>query len=191
MKSSNFAFSVSVLIFLLSSRSIQAQKTATEISNARNGSEMDWVRVSDDKRGFVLVKSGRPFIPWGFNYDHDENGRLIEDYWDSEWNKVEEDFREMKQLGANVVRIHLQLARFMRTANEPNEENLKQYARLVALAKRLQMRLDVTGLGCYHKKDVPDWYDELDEEGRWAVQARFWEAISAQARKVQPFSAMI
>ena len=43
--------------------------------------EMDFIRVADDKRSFVLEKSGREFAPWGFNYDHDEAGRLIEDYW--------------------------------------------------------------------------------------------------------------
>src|SRR5262249_44516097 len=51
--------------------------------------EMEWVKVGKDQRGFVLAKSGRPFIPWGLNYDHDEKGRLLEDYWEAEWPKVE------------------------------------------------------------------------------------------------------
>src|SRR5262245_10463430 len=72
------------------------------------------VRVADDRRGFVLENSGRPFVPHGFNYDHDEQGRLIEDYWTDEWPKVEEDFREMKDLGANVVRVHLQVGKFLK-----------------------------------------------------------------------------
>lgn len=67
--------------------------------------EMPWVRVADDKCAFVLSDSGKPFVPWGFNYDHDEDGRLLEDYWDKAWPKVEEDFQEMKQLGANVVQV--------------------------------------------------------------------------------------
>ena len=71
--------------------------------------EMPWVRVSDDGRGFVLADSGAPFVPWGFNYDHDEDGRLLEDYWAGEWPRVEEDFREMKQLGANVVRGYVSM----------------------------------------------------------------------------------
>jgi Cellulase (glycosyl hydrolase family 5) len=37
----------------------------------------------------------------------------------------------------------------------------------------------VTGLGCYHKKDVPEWYNALDEADRWEVQARFWKAVAA------------
>ena len=41
-----------------------------------------WIRVSDDKRSFVKADTGQAFVPWGFNYDHDVAGRLIEDYWD-------------------------------------------------------------------------------------------------------------
>ena len=44
---------------------------------------------------------------------HDEKGRLIEDYWEAEWPKVETDFRAMRRMGANVVRVHLQLGKFM------------------------------------------------------------------------------
>ncbi len=140
--------------------------------------EMDWIRVSPDKRAFVLAKSGETFTPWGFNYDHDEQGRLIEDYWDAEWAKVEEDFREMKQLGANVVRVHLQLGKFMEGPHKASEPALNQLSRLISLCERLHLYLDLTGLGCYHKKDVPGWYDKLDEKARWDVQARFWAAIA-------------
>lgn len=141
-------------------------------------SKLQWVSVCEDKRSFVLEESGERFVPWGFNYDHDRQGRLLEDYWDSEWDAVEQDFREMKQLGANVVRIHLQTGKFMRGPNEPNEASLDRLVRLVGLAERLELYLDVTGLGCYHKKDVPQWYDELPEQQRWDVQVRFWEAIA-------------
>ena len=94
------------------------------------GGEMPWVQVADDKHGFVLSSSGKPFVPWGFNYDHDENGRLLEDYWESEWPKVEEDFREMKQLGANVVRIHLQTGKFMTDRETVNRANLDRLGQL-------------------------------------------------------------
>ena len=72
--------------------------------------------------GFALAASGARFVPWGFNYDHDENGRLLEDYWDTEWPKVDADFREMKDLGANVVRVHLQLGKFMKARPSPIRE---------------------------------------------------------------------
>ena len=37
--------------------------------------DLPWVRVADDVRGLrAIVPSGRSFVPWGFNYDHDEKG---------------------------------------------------------------------------------------------------------------------
>ena len=142
--------------------------------------EMPWVQVSRDKKGFVLEPSGRPFVPWGFNYDHDDKGRLIEDYWDDEWPTVEAHFGQMKRLGANVVRVHLQLGKFMDGPEKPSDKALDRLGKLLDLAERLRLYLDLTGLGCYHKKDVPAWYDQLSEKGRWAVQARFWQAVAGR-----------
>ena len=139
---------------------------------------MAWVGVSPDGRSFVLEGTDRRFVPWGFNYDHDEDGRLLEDYWQGEWPKVEQDFREMRRLGANVVRVHLQLGKFMAGPSRPNAAALDRLGRLVRLAEAEGLYLDLTGLGCYHKKDVPPWYDRLPERERWDVQARFWAAIA-------------
>ena len=145
--------------------------------------DLQFVRVADDNRSFVLEESGRKFVPWGFNYDHDGSGRLIEDYWDEEWPKIIEDFREMRKLGANVVRIHLQFGKFMESPTKPRQHSLKQLARLVKLAEQTGLYLDLTGLGCYHKKDVPRWYDKLSEQKRWAAQAVFWEAVAKTCSK--------
>ena len=165
------AFAVALLVFTL------APGGAGDASAAEN---MEWIAVAKDGKGFVFAQSGRPFVPWGFNYDRDEPGRLIEDYWEREWPKVEKDFREMKALGANVVRVHLQFGKFMTAADQPNAAALKQLARLLRLAERTGLYLDLTGLGCYHKQDVPAWYDALDEAARWETQTRFWAAIAKQ-----------
>jgi hypothetical protein len=150
---------------------------ASAVSQGEAG-EMPWVRVSNDSRGFVLDPSGLAFTPRGFNYDHDAQGRLLEDYWETDWPTVESHFARMKSLGANIVRVHLQLGRFMDAPDTPNEKALARLGKLVGLAERLRLYLDLTGLGCYHKKDVPDWYDPLDEQDRWDVQARFWRAVA-------------
>jgi hypothetical protein len=144
---------------------------------------MERVRVSADGKGFQLAASGQRYTPWGFNYDHDEAGRLLEDYWEAEWPRVEEDFREMKELGATVVRIHLQVNRFMKTAGEPNEKSLAQLGRLLTLAESAGLYLDLTGLGCYRKSDTPAWYEEATEQVRWSTQARFWEAVASTCAK--------
>lgn len=125
---------------------------------------MPWVAVSKDKKGFVLDPPGRPFVLWGFNYDHDDKGRLIEDYWDEEWPTLEAHFGQMKKLGANAVRIHLQLGKFMDGPDKANEKALTRLDKLLRLAEKERLYLDLTGLGCYHKRDVPGWYDNLSED---------------------------
>jgi len=116
---------------------------------------MENVQIADDHRGFVLATSGIRFVPWGFNYDRDENGRLLEDYWEHEWPKIVADFREMKGLGANIVRVHLQLGKFMKGLDQPDAHALDRLANLVTLAEQTGLYVDLTGLGCYRKRDVP------------------------------------
>lgn len=150
---------------------------------AGEADRMPWIRVSEDGKHFVEEGSGRRFVVWGVNYDRDDAGRLLEDYWAAEWATVEEDFREMKELGANLVRIHLQLGKFMESPERPDAAALERLGRLVRLAEETGLYLDVTGLGCYHKAEVPSWYDGLVEAERWDVQARFWRAVAGVCRE--------
>jgi hypothetical protein len=145
---------------------------------AQGEANLPWIKVSADQRGFVQAPQGGSFRPHGFNYDRDDAGRLLEDYWIDEWETVAADFREMKELGANVVRVHLQFGRFMETIDRPQEESLAQLEKLIRHADALGLYLNVTGLGCYHKADVPAWYDALDEAERWRAQANFWRAVA-------------
>lgn len=139
---------------------------------------LETIRVTADGKGFETATSKTPFRPWGFNYDHDRSGRLIEDYWLTEWKEIEGDFAEMRALGANLVRIHLQFGQFMQAPTTAIPQSLEKLKELVALAEKNELYLDLTGLACYHKADVPAWYDDLDEAGRWAAQAEFWKAVA-------------
>jgi hypothetical protein len=146
--------------------------------SAATGEPLEWVRPCDDGAAFVAAPSGRQVQLWGVNYDHDASGQLLEDYWHDEWERVVNDFHEMKALGSNCVRLHLQLGQFMATADDPRAENLARLAQLVTLAESSELYLIITGLGCYHKQDVPPWYDALAESDRWDIQARFWQAVA-------------
>ena len=141
-----------------------------------------WITVNKSNSGFVL-SSGSAFIPWGFNYSRDERFRLIEDYWNDAgsegWAKIERDFREMKLLGANVVRVNLQFAKFMDAPGKPNRMALARLEGLIDLAESLDIYLDITGLGTFRARDVPQWYNNLSERDRWGVQSEFWEAIAS------------
>ncbi len=132
--------------------------------------------VAPDGRGFIGAESRLPFHPWGMNYGN--AGRLMEDFWDKEWDTLAGDFKELKAAGANVVRVHLQFGKFMSAPDEPNRESLKHLRRLLELAEQAGLRLDVTGLASYRPADVPAWYDAMNEPKRWEAQAKFWEQIA-------------
>lgn len=134
------------------------------------------IMVSPDHQGFVTELSGQKFVPWGLNYGH--AGRLMEDFWEEDWALFARDFREMRALGANVVRVHLQFGKFMSSPTRPNRAALKRLGRTLRLAEALGLYLDVTGLACYRPGDVPPWYDRLDESARWRAQNLFWEAVA-------------
>jgi len=147
-------------------------------SPAAGETPMRRVRVGGNQRDFVLEGTDARFTAWGFNYTHNRAGTLLEDLWADDWASVEGDFREMKALGANTVRIHLQTAKIMATPRKADPAALKHLARLVKLAERTGLYLDITGLACYEKRNVPAWYDRLSEADRWDVQSRFWEAVA-------------
>lgn len=139
---------------------------------------LELIRVDESGTHFTGTVSGDRFVVWGVNYDHDSSGDLLDEYWQERWETVVEDFGEIKALGANCVRVHLQLGKFMDSPQQPNAAALRQLAKLVKLAEDTRLYLDITGLACYHKKNIPAWFDALDEGERWNVQASFWRAVA-------------
>lgn len=140
-----------------------------------NSPPMQPIRIADGK--FVHGDSGKPFTPWGFNYVGDF-GRIVEEYWAEDWPRVEKDFREMRSLGANVVRLHLQVGTYMQTPQQVDAAELQRLKQILDLAQETGLYLDITGLNCFHLASVPAWFDKLSEQDRWQAQAVFWEAVA-------------
>jgi len=138
--------------------------------------KLERIAIAPDGKGFIGVDSKRPFRPWGVNYGNE--GRLMEDFWDTEWQTIEGDFREIREMGGNVVRVHLQFNRFMDAADKPNAKSFAQLTRMLRLAEQTGVYLDITGLACYRPSDNVAWYDALDESARWNAQANFWRAVA-------------
>jgi hypothetical protein len=139
---------------------------------------LERIANSRDRHTLIRQPSGKLFVPWGFNYDRDYRMRLIEDYWVDEWDTVAADFREMKALGANIVRIHLSVSQFLDAPDKPNAKNVAQLRKLVKYCEEIGIYLDVTGLGMYRKEQVPAWYTSAGEADRWKMQATFWSVIA-------------
>jgi len=102
----------------------------------------------------------------------------LEDYWNTEWRKVEEDFKEIAGLGFNTVRIHIQFGKFMLGPDAIDGTAFANLDKIIALAGRLGLHLDITGLGFYRKEDTPKWYLEMNDEEMQRAQASFWSHIA-------------
>ena len=155
--------------------------TAAAEGDRSSSVSMSRIQVKDGQ--FVIAGTGDVFTPWGVNYDHDRNGRLLEDYWEEEWETVVSDFREMKALGFNVVRLHLQTMKFLKSPDQTCETALKQLEKLLQMAEATGLYVDLTGLGNYHQKETPQWYDDLNRQERWKAQTVFWSAVAKAGAK--------
>lgn len=141
-------------------------------------SRIEPIAIARGGQSFIYAGSARPFQPLGFNYDRDWRMRLLEEYWNERWDEVASDFAEMRALGANVIRIHLQFHRFVESPNRANKQNLARLRQLLDLAQQHHLYLDLTGLASYRKSNEPVWYASASEQDRWGAQAFFWEQIA-------------
>src|SRR5690606_26648568 len=116
---------------------------------------MPRVRISDDGTHFVRDDEGARFVPWGFNY-LGEFGKLVEESWDTDWERLERDFRQMHELGGNVVRIHLQFGTYMKGPDEFDDAQLQRLRKLLDLASETGLYVDVTGLNCFRLDQIPE-----------------------------------
>lgn len=148
-------------------------------ANQTSADRLPRIAVAQDGSGFIYKVSKEPFTPWGFNY-LGAFERLAEDDWHTKagWERIEKDFKEMRKLGANVVRWHLQFETFMQGPSEADIEQLARLKKLLKLAHSSGLYLDLTGLNCFRKDRIPGWYDALSESERWKTQSFFWESIA-------------
>lgn len=162
----NFIFIILIML-IFSDCTVKNQKTVGLYEK---------VVISPDHKGFMLAKTHQTFHPWGMNYGH--YGMLTEDSQSAMWDTLATDFQKMKDMGINDVRVHVQFDELMITAYRPNEHALAGYKRLLALAQKTGLYLDITGLACYRPAKRLLWYDSLDESDRWKAQARFWGEVA-------------
>lgn len=140
---------------------------------------MGFVRIAPDRKGFILDPSGDRYVPWGNNYGSvDIMERLARDP-----ARVEREFAEMKAAGTTVARVHPEMPAFFRGPDQANSQAMDRLERLLAIAEKSGIYLQITGLACYKIKDRMAWYDALDDERRWKVQEFFWSMVAEACAK--------
>jgi len=135
------------------------------------------------RQGSDLVAGGERFRAWGFNYGIGDRYPILS-YFDrpteSRLDEVVNDMREARSLGANTLRVYLEIKAFMNGPTQPKRRAFAALATLLDKAEQLGIYLDLTGNLVWQAP--PRWYDALSEQARWAVQARFWREVARTAR---------
>src|SRR5262249_29479898 len=93
------------------------------------------------------------------------------------------ELRTARQIGANSMRVYLQLGQVMATPTRPRQQTLTALRRLLAVAQADRVYLDITGDRVWQPKYAPAWYQRMPFTARWRVQARFWKAVAHAASR--------
>jgi Beta-galactosidase len=146
------------------------------------GKKMGLVTVAPDAAGFVEVKSGQSYVPWGTNY-FDPNTDWPPQVWQQfDAERVSDHFQIMSLLGANCARIFLAAAIFQPDANSVDEQALEKLDTMVQIARRTGIRLIVTGPD--HWEGEPAYWQPDRFAGEDAMKAldKFWSVVGQRYR---------
>ena len=147
-----------------------------------SGAESKLAHVS--ARGDDLVAGGLPFRAVGFNYTYGSshpNVMYFQRPTQRRFLRIRRDFRKALSVGANTMRIYLELPVFMLSPTRPRRAAFQALRRVIEEAERQGLYLDITGNLVWHAGRPSAWYDGLSEEERWFVQARFWRQVARVA----------
>jgi hypothetical protein len=140
------------------------------LRRGRSSPALERLRVDARGTGFAGAATGRPFTAWGFNWGGPGAYRDL--------GVVRERFSQMRSLGANVARVHLQFGDLMESPSRPRTAALEELAAIVRIAERERLYLDISGNEVWLPARAPAWYDGLDENARWDAQIVYWGAVA-------------
>jgi hypothetical protein len=141
---------------------------------------LDRIRVVGDS----LYAGRRPWRAWGFNWglgDHEPVIAYFDEPSSANLAVLARELRTARRLGANSMRVFLELQHVMQDRRAARPSALAALRRLLTLASREGVYLDITGNLVWRPQLAPDWYDRLAERERWRVQANFWRAVAHAA----------
>jgi hypothetical protein len=134
--------------------------------------------------GDRLYAGARPWRAWGMNWGVGDHAPVIA-YFDhptaANLAVLGTELGSARAIGANSMRIYLQLGQVMATPTRPREQTLAALQRLLALAQRNRVYLDITGDLVWRPSRAPRWYGRMSLQARWRVQARFWRLVAHAA----------
>jgi len=131
---------------------------------------------SGNKTGNIQKDDNSQFVAWGHNYFR-PRGQLLEDLWSDSFAYIETDMQST-QPNSNIIRICLQINKFMNNVSTPNSSQFDKLVQFLNLAAQYDFYVIITGANTWKISDQPIWLSELSENDRWLVQSNFWKEIA-------------
>ena len=138
------------------------------------------------REGDELRAGGRRFTAFGFNYGCGAQLSQTLAFFNHPNRGCRARFRthleRTKELGANTLRVYLELFDFVRRRDggvKPRRKGIRGLSFVLDEAERQGIYLDLTGNLVWAKSR--GWYDALPARDRWQVQARFWRRIARES----------
>lgn len=135
-------------------------------------------------RDGLLHRGAEPWRAFGFNWGVGDRQPVL-DFFDEPSRRrlavLDSQLRTAGELGANSMRVYLEVGHVMCSPTSVRASTLRALKRLLAVAERHGIYLDITGNLVWRPVRAPAWYERLSERDRWDVQARFWRAVAGAA----------
>jgi hypothetical protein len=144
-----------------------------------SGVELPKIRVAGDQRGFV-TESGTPFIPVGVNYFRPHTGWAPQVWKKFDVEATAGDFKKLKELGFNCVRVFLSYGSFCTEPGIVKPEGFEKFDRFLELAENAGIYVHPAGLD--HWEGPPTWPTGIEEEKNVAALEQFWKTFVARYR---------
>jgi len=154
--------------------------SARQFTTRETAGSMQRIRARDGD----LYRKGERFHVFGVqNLDHDFERSFYTRGSPADRAKMTDKVKAARTLGANTMRIHLQLFDFIgRDTNGRlfvRQASFDNLAFLLHAAEREGLYLLVSGNNVWFEGAAPKWYDEMPYRERWEVQAFFFEQLAA------------
>jgi len=140
----------------------------------------DFIRVSDDRQGFVEGASGRRFVPFGANYFDPKTGWAPKIWARFDAERVGRHFGQMAGAGLNCIRVFLDQMILNPAPDDFSEEGFRKADDLIALARRAGLRIIFSGPNTWHGSPEHRRGDPYADPQEIEFNRRLWEKIAAR-----------
>ncbi len=136
------------------------------------------IQVAPDGRGFVDAR-GKPFVPFGVTYYRPHTGWAPQVWKQFDPVATREDFKRMKKLGVNCVRVFLSYGSFYNEEGKLDAAGLEKFDQFLSIAEDARIYVHPTGPDLW--EGAPHWpLGGLEDERTLVALEAFWRQFAAR-----------